>query len=178
MEDEMKTAAVLLALLGLALLAGCSGIKVSIDYNRDWDFNSYRTYDWVADSPPVLRDPLIDTTMLERRVKNAVDRELNIKGYRKSKDSPDFWVAYHVATQNQVDVSTCGYHYPTSPHCWGSEVETYSYTKGTLLLDIIDSESEELVWRGSAESAIYDVKDAEQTINQAVKKMLKSFPPG
>ena len=131
----------------------------------------------MAAKSPTLRDPLIDTSLLERRLKNAVERELGIKGYRRSVDDPDFLISYHVGSQNQVDVSTCGYHYPTSPHCWGNEIDTYTYTEGTLILDFIDFKQEELVWRASAKSSLYEDKEAEKTLNQAVEKMLKDFPP-
>ena len=174
----MKITWVTLMVLALGALVGCSGIEVATDYNREWDFGGYATYDWVAEKSPTLRDPLIETSLLDRRVKRAVERELSLKGYELAADDPDFLIAYHVGQQSQVDVSTCGYHYPTSPHCWGREIDTYVYTEGTLVLDFIDSRKEELVWRASATSAIHDPNEVEETINGAVKQMLKNFPPG
>ncbi len=117
----MKSAAVLFALLVVAILAGCSGTDVTTDFNREWNLSPYKTYDWVAAKSPTLRDPLLETSFLDSRVKNAVEREFGIKGYSKLEEDPDFLISYHIGSQSQVDVSTCGYHYPTSPHCWGGK---------------------------------------------------------
>ena len=173
----MKSRTVLFALLAGAILAGCSGIDVATDYNREWNFSAYKTYDWVGVKSPSLRDPVLETPLLDSRVKSAVERELGIKGFRMSKENPDFLISYHVGTRSQVDVATCGYHYPASPDCWRGEVETYAYSEGTLVLDFIDTVKEELVWRGTAKGAIYEDDDANEVLNSAVLKILKDFPP-
>jgi hypothetical protein len=161
------------------VLIGCSGIKVSTDHNREFDFTRFKTYEWMADKPPVLRDPLLDTSLVDRRVKRAVETELQIKGYTKSASGqPDFFIAYHVGSQSQTDVSTCGYHYPVSPRCWGQEIETNVYSEGTLILDIVEPEDLELVWRGTATAVIEEPEQLEETVNKVVKKMLAEFPPG
>jgi hypothetical protein len=163
--------------LVLLVVLGCSGIKVSTDHNREFDFTGFKTYEWMADKPDLLRDPLIDTALLDRRVKQAVDKELSMRGYVKAEDGPDFFVSYHFGTESQVDVSSCGYHYPASPRCWGREVETYTYTNGTLILDFVEAKDLELVWRGYATGAINDVERMDETIGEAVRKVLAEFPP-
>lgn len=173
----MKSVAVLFILIIVSIMAGCSSIDVMTDFNTEWDFGPYKTYDWVAAKSPSLRDPLLETSFLDKRVKNAVERELGIKGYQKSVDDPDFLISFHIGSKSQVDVSTCGYHYPTSPHCWGGDVDTHIYSEGSLILDFIDFKEEELVWRGSAKGALYQNENSEETLNKAVAKMLKSFPP-
>jgi hypothetical protein len=175
----MRTSPLVTLLTCLALLGllACSTIKVTTDYNREFDFSGFRTYAWTAGRPDVLRDPLIDTAILERRVKQAVESGLRLKGYVKAEQDPDFLVSYHFGTESQVDVSSCGYHYPMSPRCWGQEIETYTYTRGTLILDFVEPEDLELVWRGYAEGAIHDVDRMTETINEAVSRILDRFPP-
>jgi hypothetical protein len=126
---------------------------------------------------PSLKDPLVDTPILDSRVKYAVERELGIKGFERSESDPDFLISYHAGTKSQVDVTTCGYHYPASSYCWGGDVEGYAYSEGTLVLDFIDATEEELVWRGTAKGAIYDDDDEKEVLNKAVVKILKDFPP-
>ena len=168
---------IVLSSLVLLAVLGCSGIKVSTDHNQEYDFTAFKTYEWMADKPDLLRDPLIDTALLDRRVKQAVEKELSMRGYVKAEDDPDFFVSYHFGTASQVDVSSCGYHYPASPRCWGQEVETYTYTKGTLILDFVEPADLELVWRGYARGAIHDVERMDETIGEAVRKVLAEFPP-
>lgn len=163
--------------LGLLVVIGCSGINVATDHNREYDFSRLKSFAWMAREPDVLRDPLVDTALLERRVKQAVEREMAARGLVRAEEDPDFYVTYHFGTQSQVDVSACGYHYPESPRCWGREVETYTYAKGTLVLDFVDAEDLELVWRGYATGAIHDLDRMEATIGEAVAKVLNRFPP-
>jgi hypothetical protein len=173
-----KNAVMMLAILA-ALLAvpGCSGTKVTTAFNREYDFNGLRTYAWLAREPEVLRDPLVDTITLERHIKGAVESELSLKGYTQAEADPDFYITYHFGTESQVDVSACGYHYPDSPRCWGEEVETYTYNKDTLILDFIDPDDLELVWRGYATETIYDTERMDKTIGNAVHRVLAKFPP-
>lgn len=51
---------------------------------------------------------------------------------------------------------------------------------GTLVVDILDGESHELLWRGSAEGALIDSRRSDQTqeeIDRIVREVLKEYPP-
>jgi hypothetical protein len=54
------------------------------------------------------------------------------------------------------------------------------YEVGTLILDFVDADSRELIWRGSAE-AVMDVSVGpeyrKKKINEAVGMVLTYFPP-
>jgi hypothetical protein len=178
-ENEMRAskAIFVFSLAALVTVLGCSGIKVATDHNQEYDFSALKSFAWMASGSEELLDPLVDTAILDRRVKRAVEAEMLIKGYTKSEDNPDFYISYHFGTEGQVDVSACGYHYPESPRCWGREVETYSYTKGTLVLDFVEPADLELVWRGYATGAIHDIDRMDETIGEAVRKVLRRFPP-
>ena len=63
-----------------------------------------------------------------------------------------------------------GYGYP------GYGYVDYGY-EGTIILDIIDTESNELVWRGSYSATIDDSGISEKKIKKAVKHILAKFPP-
>ena len=174
MLKRAMTTAILTLLLAVL---GCSGIKVTTDFNREYDFKALESYAWLEIEPEVLRDPLVDTIVLESVIKRNVEDDLNAKGFIEVESAPDFYVTYHFGTESQVDVSACGYHYPDSPRCWGDDVETYAYTKGSLILDIIEPDDLELVWRGHATEAVYDPKAMDKTIGEAVHKILAKFPP-
>lgn len=51
---------------------------------------------------------------------------------------------------------------------------------GTLAIDIVDASSDELVWRGWAEGALFEAPEAEKLdeyVDGVVEKILKRFPP-
>ena len=51
---------------------------------------------------------------------------------------------------------------------------------GTLVVDVLDGESHDLLWRGSAEGALIDARRSDQRqsdIDKIVREVLKEYPP-
>ena len=184
---------VVTAILLASLLAGCSSMEVNVDYDPKGDFSGLKTFDWIPGPRKPSGDPRIDdNTILDRRIRGAVESELAAKGFRKSAQSPDFWLAYHVTLDKRQSVTTLNNYHGYGPG-WGwdyysppyaskrrSETFVYEYEAGTLLLDVVDPDGRDLIWRGSAMdevnfSATPSAK--EQQINEAVRRMLEKFPP-
>ena len=175
------------------LAAGCSTMEVQVDYDRDREFSRLRTYDWIPEPRTSTGDPRIDdNTILDKRIRRAVEGELNAKGFRKSTEAPDFWLAYHVTLDQRQSVTTInryygygpgwGWDYGYRPHGYRSGRETfvYQYEQGTLLIDIVDPDGRDLMWRGSATDEVsFSASPAakEKQINEAIQRMLSDFPP-
>lgn len=52
---------------------------------------------------------------------------------------------------------------------------------GTLIIDVFDGNSEELIWRGWAEGALAGMTESEEQqayVDQVVERILEDFPPG
>ena len=109
------------AVLGLTV-AGCSTLRVKTDYDPSVDFTRFNTYEWLkpplkdgASEKPVdeLTDPFARNSLLDKRVRNAVERELAARGFQKTSDgSGSFRVAYHVILKDKTRVrSTPGAYY-------------------------------------------------------------------
>ena len=52
---------------------------------------------------------------------------------------------------------------------WGTpyaytELPTYSYTEGTLIIDVTDAKTDELVWRGAVTGKVDDVSNLQKQI--------------
>jgi hypothetical protein len=113
-----------------------------------------------------MKDPLIRS-----HVHSAVDAELAKKGLRKIDEGhPDVLLAYYFTTRNRMDVTHYyGYWYPhTSVH---------RYKEGTLILDIVDREEKQLVWRGWASGALDNRENIHNQIAYSVEKLLRRYPP-
>lgn len=92
-------------LAGLPLLvAGCSTVKYSEDYDRQADFAHLRTYDWIlptAEEQAVLGHI---SPFLERRLQRAVEQQLAEGDYvRVSGGDPDFWVSVYPVVPSRDD---------------------------------------------------------------------------
>lgn len=178
-----------------ALVAGCSSIETSYDFDPKADFAGLKTYQWLDKPQKLTGDPRIDgNTILANRIHEAVNTELAARGFRKVSSDPDFLVAYHVSLDKRRSVQTLnsyygygpgwsyGYGASYRPGYWAGAPETYAYEyeEGTLILDIVNPANKELIWRGSAQDEVNfkSTPEKDQTqLNEAVHQMLEKFPP-
>jgi hypothetical protein len=173
----MKRFAGFLGLLLVAGLYGCSSIAVKTDYDRDFDFARFQSFTWMP-RPSGKKQPntIAKNSLLDKRIRKAVESQLDAKGFEVRKGGrTDALLAYHVALQEHVDVTRFGY-----GRRWyrGGRVHRHRYRDGTLIIDIVDPASKELIWRGSATRAIYSLNESEEKINEAMAKLFEKYPPG
>ncbi len=169
-----------LIILSLTVIAACgSGISVRHDFDQTVEFRRYRRYAWLAQpSAQNAQDGMRVNTILDRRIKQAVNVQLLSRGMQLVDNNPDLYITYHTGVENQINVDNYGYNY--GGYWGGGGVSTYNYKKGTLVLDLIDVRTKELVWRGSASKTLEEDPTPEKmskTINEAVEKLLKEYPP-
>ncbi len=176
----MKRQYILAALCVIVLAGGCSTISsVRYDYDTKEDFGKLKTYDWLDESSEM-------TSIDVKRIRNAIDTVLKARGYSQDMDDPDFLVAFHGTSTEKVNVVDHGYRYcPYGRYCygywgWGPAPTTYTYEEGTLIIDIIDSDTLEMVWRGEAKGVLdpnMSPEQLDQVAKEAVKRILQNFPP-
>lgn len=176
-----------LALLaGLWLLAGCSS-PITYDYNAGTNFASLKTYAWSTPSQEArskadgVEDPIMD-----RRVAATVERELAAKGYQLLNGAdPDFLIAYYPVYKNRQTQSGShvGIGLGIGPFRVGTgtgQGKVQTIKEGSIVLEISDFKSRQLLWRSNAEGVLADLnnpQDADDAVNRAVHKMLDKFPP-
>jgi len=168
----MKGLLVFAFIVMLTDLAGCSAIYgVKDDYDSSFNLAQLETYDWV----PIKTQAGADTITI-KRIQNAVNKNLQSKGYSQSSTSPDFTIATHFGTRQRSagapDPYTAAYSPYTAP-------PARYYEESNLVLEFVE-DNKHLIWRGSASadlSGIRTPEEIEKTINAAVEKILKKFPP-
>jgi hypothetical protein len=55
------------------------------------------------------------------------------------------------------------------------------YEEGVLIIDIIDTRDDKVIWRGTGTRVVYEGSDPEKVskiVNKSVSKILAKFPPG
>ncbi len=170
---------IVLLVLGLVGLAACQTVKVDTDYDETVDFSSYQTFDWMPQPREATRNPQINDIM-DNRIKRAIEGELIAGGYQKNRSGrPDVYVVYHTTTQRQVDrtyIERWGYGRRGRFRRTGA-VRVESYKEGTLIIDLVDAERRELVWRGTATGAVSDLRQTEKKLFGAVERIFEVFPP-
>lgn len=163
-----------LAVLMVPVLAGCSSLRYSADWDRDVDHQAYRTFTFAPTPEPEKEGPSAsNTTFLDKRIKRAVTAALEDKkkGLRRveSRAQADLVVVYWLHLRDVVNVYSYGY-YP-------SGASYSSYKEGTLVIDLVDRKLDEVVWRGWAEGMRAEVRHSEEQIFGVVRAILRDFPP-
>ena len=157
-----------LLLLGFALTS-CSSISVRTDYDREVNFTKYQTFKWMP-NPEKRLGRVKQNSLVDKRIRRAIKHEMETKGYRFVKSGKaDALIVYHIAVQNKVDIDRYGY--------WGRRVHVRRYKEGSIILDIVDARTKEMVWRGVAQGTVSYLKGDPERVNEAVSKLLEEYPP-
>lgn len=159
--------------LGLALLTVPAFAQdVRSDYDRKIPFERYHTYSW---GKVQTSNPLWQT-----RIQDAVDKELQAKGWQRSQNGGDVVIAAVGSTKDQQEYQT--FYDGMGGWRWRGFGETTTtvntYRVGTLVIDMYDANSKNLIFRGTATDTLSkDPEHNEKNLEKAVNKMFKKFPP-
>lgn len=172
-------------LLALGLLGSAAVFAQKVGYNFDEtaDFSKYKTYKWVEHKGSDALDELTS-----KQVKAALNGELSKKGLTESVgDGADLLVSYQVAIKQEKEFTSFNPGWPYGPGWgpgWGAPPirsgTTFTFSVGTLVLDLYDSARHQLVWRGTATKTIDENAKPEKrqkTLRTGAAKLLKSYPP-
>jgi len=165
---------ILIGLTVVAAMAGGASLHVTTDFDRTVDFRRYTSFDFLA-SPGG-----IDQLTL-RRVRRAVAAELRARGIGRSLSGrPDLLVAIRLRRSYRPRSSAVSIGYGSWWGGWGGAVSTSQVRQvpvGSLVVDLVDARSNQLVWRGVAEGAMSrNPERRKEKILLAVEKMFASFP--
>ena len=240
----MKSLHATLSSFAVLALAGCATLQVQTDYDPEVSVTQLSTYDWVDQDAGASGVPAIDSPLLKRHIRDAVESELGRMGYRKVtsdtpelrgaaegelgrigypkvlSDPPDFRIAYSLVAEEKSRVDGSygyggygygGYGYggpygysgsryrgsfglslyggrylrPYYGSYYGYPGAGYAgrvseYLEGTLVLDITDVRTEEVIFRGWARKSLDSDPSPEKVrtyITEAVEEILEDFPP-
>jgi hypothetical protein len=163
----------------LAILAGCSPqIRVYSDTDPDYDLWSYQTFNWGATVEIEKgNNPLHYNELNDKRIKAAVNDQMTKRGYQLTSENPDLIAHYHIIVEDQ-SILTEPYGYRYGQYWLRMQTNVYTYKEGTLIIDLMDKKTNNLIWRGWAVSAVDGVnpKKVDGLIKTAVTRIFKKFP--
>ncbi len=181
--------AIVAAIAALALMAGCSSLSTSYDYDANADFAKYRTFAWMAKpeaAPGDAAQARRNSDLLDRRIRSAVAGELAARGISEDAGGPGLLAVYHIGVEEKIQVTDYGYNYSPYSAYWGygyggRSIDVYQYQQGTLIIDLIDASTKNLVWRGSGTKALSDrqlsPEELQERVNKIVAKIMETYPP-
>jgi hypothetical protein len=148
--------------------------EVSVDYDKDFDYSKIKTYS-------VKIETASGNPLAEKRIVTEVDRALAAKGWTKAADGPaDAAVLLHGASETKRNLST--FYTGGGGWRWGgmgtAQTVVEDYKVGTLVVDIFDTKSKQLLFRGTATDELSDKMEKNQKkVAKATDKLFKNFPP-
>ena len=163
----------LLTLVAVVALAGCSTITTRSHSDPEADLAEYETYRIESKSNLPVH--------LARRVEQALQEHLAATGLAAS-ERADLLVNFYTVVHDELQVTETAPTLVTFRRgytVWNTyEADVRQVTEGTLLVDIIDADSKQLVWEGSAHGLVSrgNLDRNQKKIEQAVAKMFADFP--
>ena len=98
----------LLGILLLGWIGACSTTTVSSQQKAQPTKAELRTYAWGSAPPITLADADAEYSLVDTRIRRAIEQELGARGYTKTTTNrPDFLVAYQVTMHKNPDVELC-----------------------------------------------------------------------
>ena len=178
----MRKMTVLFTAMAAAALAGCAALTVSAHIERNVDFTEYVSYDWGPPDNLPVGDPRLDNNpFFTDYLMGAIEKQLAAKGYeRAATGGADLVIHYHANVHQQVDVYGVDQQYG---YCYGNcEPQVVNFEEGTLIVDIVDTQTNKVVWRGWAQDTMDGVIDnqdrLEKQVDEGVLKMMRLLPRG
>ncbi len=163
------------AALSCCIAGALAFADTKTDYNHHTDFTRYHTYSWIKVQTD---DPLwVD------RITSAVNSQLSAKGWTQQQSGGDVSIAAYGSMHEERTVQTWydGFGGGWRWRGFGDGMATTTVEKtpvGALTIDMFDSSTKQLVWRGSATDTLSDKPEKnEKKLDKSVEDMFKKFPP-
>lgn len=124
-------------------------------------------------------DPMLANSITNRALYADIKRAFERRGYRPAaRGAPaDFNIAPYAAAREALDIQTYNYGYT-----WRGWPRQYTqvtpYERGTVLIDIVDPRSHQLLWRGRGVTAVSDDPNEYMSqLSKVVHAIVKKLPP-
>ena len=191
-----------LVLMVSAALVACTGVPVSTDFNTDYDYAAVSSYAWLPRPEPEgddVKSTELYNDLSHQRVKAAVDQQFRARGYElvDNSDEASVLVTYHLGLEDKTRIDSFGswythFGYYPCYHCVGrpgfgppyfhdDDLWVREYTENTLIIDLVDPKTKQLLWRGSAKRNQPRLESPEERrlfVLETVTAILDHFPPG
>lgn len=166
-----------LALVLLIPVLACSSMTVRADHDSQNDFSAYSEFAIFERQGKESHRPQM-SPIVDQRIVAKVAAELEAKGFATtSPREADFLVTFYTAVRKRVVINRAGW-YGWGRWGWrGGATWVNSYPEGTLVIDIIDRQNRQLVWRGVGEGAFTSTNPSDEKVAKRVSKILGTFPP-
>ena len=162
----------------MSIFIGCSSMDVSFYYDENRDLSRYKTYAWLTENVLIdLEDGLAYLSLPGYEIRAHVNAGLKKNGFVLEPGVPQFLILVYFGLKEQVNVTDKG------GENYGKgkmKIEVEIHPEGAVYIDIIDAQTFDLIWRGTATKEVEDEpteETARKNIRKALDKLIDEFPP-
>lgn len=171
----------IMAMAGALSVTSAHAAKPQIQWNPDYDFSSIETFEWSEpDSISLERT----NPFLHSHIVNTIQFHLTSRGLTEVDGAADVRVTYYAATETdtRLQSTSVGYSFGNyGMRGWGyygygmggpvyTTTRTVEVERGTLVVDMWDVSSNELIWRGRVDNIT--VSDNQQKMQRNLEKAI------
>lgn len=193
----MKKLNLIIMLLVAGILFGC-GPRVATVKTTNKDLSKYDTFAYLPNSGIDMPSRNFDDEKVNQAVIETINNNLRQAGYQLDRQNPDLLVLVSTKTDTEIATTTdpvyASYPYATGintvspfydPYYYsgfygfnnfvGYDVDTYKYKEGTVVINLVDRETKNTVWKGVASESIFN-QPTIQEIQEMVKAIFEKYP--
>lgn len=181
-----------LIVIAAVVLAGC-GVQAYVEKDPAVDLKNYKTFAWINDKGTKNENGKPYKDFNETYMMDLVTKELERNGWQKAKSNPDILIDYDIMIENETRrESDAVYSRPTVRYFYnrytgrinsfyypsrylGENSYTVPYKSGTITINIVDNESDKLVWQGWAETEVTRKNISREDMEKIVKSIFKKM---
>ena len=188
----------MLSILAMLTISACATtLRSTVDTADHAGLDGFKTFAWITEHASFdssTQTPEFVNPLNERRVRAAIEEQLERKGYRKaSLTEADFVVTFTLGARDRIRVQNYyddfgygyhGYYLGFSPFRhgygghggYGRSGSVRTFTEGTLVVDIFSNSEKEALWHGSATKRLSRDDNTRELIDEAVTALFAQFP--
>lgn len=175
----------LILLFVFALLSLSCTRNLHIEREPNVAIEQYHTYAWNKLEATKASHPFYSSEELNQLIIREIDQNFSKKGFQRNVINPDFLVDFHIYVEEQKFQNlVCGagfyrgerYLPNLSEKTYCESPEIVNYDNGTLIIDIVDAHTKQLVWRASMSGIIDNPNYSTAIFTKQVKRILSQFP--
>jgi hypothetical protein len=190
----MKKTKLFLGIVSLLVILVSCGTTAMVQKDNNVDIRKFRTYAWVdASTSDTLNHSPKTNDLMDRKIKESIERNLTEVGWKQTKKNPDVLLTYDLDVEKEKRnlrtpmYSDPGYRYVYSPYgrrwvpiYYPSELMGYRNTtetvqEHTLTVSLIDADTDKTVWQGwttvDNNSKRMSDKEIDNNVRAIVKKL-------
>jgi hypothetical protein len=181
-----------LVVIAAIVLAGC-GVQSYVEKDPSVDLKNYKTFAWINEKGTKEENGKPYKDFKETYLMDLVTKELEKNGWREAKSNPDVLVDYDIMIENETRRESDpvysrsmvryfynpytgrinSFYYPS--RYLGENSYTVPYKSGTITINIVDNESDKLVWQGWAETEVTRKNISREDMQKIVKSIFKKL---